>query len=264
VDSKQHDVWLDERKRRHLQPGSEQFSASGLMERLDEPVVHVAVLPGEPRACPVEFMDTALDTRVLPERFEGQTAHGVSLLDGTARSSTALMRYASSGDQRWRAYVALRRDGGIEAGFGATARYQYGENSRWAGVFAYRLYVIVHLVRVVIDTQAGLIRDLAADGAPIELAPYELCVALPGAGGAILASFADGWQEPDHSFSTQTCLERDPLVRVQLDEWPDTAERREALLIRVADRVCDTFGANQRLYCPPSGSDAGELSPSYA
>src|SRR4051812_44535872 len=113
----QREQWEKERRRRQLVPGEGDFAQAGCMANLDEPRLLVTVLPSDPLAQPLDFDDDALTGFVLPQRFTGRTANGISMLGYATATSNALVRFAVGGaGQGWRGFVAIRRDCGVDVG----------------------------------------------------------------------------------------------------------------------------------------------------
>ncbi len=262
IDRKQREYWQRERDRRGLAPGRPDFGRSGLMARLGEPRLLVTVLPSDPLRPAVEFDDFEFADLVLPQSFKGQTANGVSMLAYVASTSDSLVRYAKPGDQSasWRAFVALRCDGGVEVGMGSGARFEFGNDTPLSGVGAYRLFVLVHAVRVAIATQARLCTKLGSD----DLSPFEIVVVVPGAKDTVLTAFAEGWGRPEHDFEVPSCLEEDLMVRMEVETWPIDPGEQEQLLFRVASRICASFNIHEPRFLPRVGGGYGPLSPQYA
>lgn len=260
----QHEHWERERERRALIPGKPGFARGGLMMQLDQPVILVTVLTSEPLAWPLNFDDDRLVQVVLPQRFSGLTANGVSMLSGVTSTSEALIRVAPGGSgQGWRAYVAIRRGGGVEVGIGSTARYELRSAEGGTRAVAYRLFVLVHATRVAIEAQARLL-DQVDQTVAASFEPFEIEVAIPDAKGSLLGGVAEGWEQPQHAFEPFSCIEDHVLVRAQVDSWPRTPGDQEQLIRLVADRICNAFGALQPLYVARQGRTAGLLSPDYA
>jgi hypothetical protein len=121
-------------------------------------------------------------------------------------------------------------------GIGSLARRTYGASSPLAGMTAYMLFVLTHAVRAAVETQTRLNERLKLN----HPRPMEIDVALPGAEGAILSGFADGWAIPEYDLGQLShCVETDPLVRPEVPEWPDEDHQGE-LVQRVAQRICDS------------------------
>jgi hypothetical protein len=181
------------------------------MAHLDQPLLLVTVLPSDPLAQPLDFDDEALAAVVLPQRFTGLTANAVSMLNGVTSASEALTRFAIGGSgELWRAYVAIRREGAVEVGIGSTARYELRAPGRDVPGVAYRLFVLVHAVRVAVEAQARLLERVdQTAGSAFE--PFEIDVALPDAQGSLIGGLAEGWEDPQHAFepfraARTTCL----------------------------------------------------------
>jgi hypothetical protein len=123
--------------------------------------------------------------------------------------------------------------------------------------------MLVHLTRQVIDTQRRLLTapdTTAANGA------HELVIALRDAQGAQLGSYADGWADPGSFWDEDipTCAEAEPIIRLDVDEWPTDDDQAEQLLIRASSRISDTFNDEHRRFLVRSGPHAGTLRPEYA
>lgn len=258
----QQERWARERERRGLVPGNTGLAKDGLMAHLDEPGVLVTVMPSTPLWQPLAF-DAAL-LSCLPRVFSGQTRRAVSVLDRETTTAEAVVRFATSGNDPWQAFLAARRDGGTDLGFGSLVRSRRDEGGQQP-IWAYRLFILVNVVRVAIETQCRLLERFRIGALAVEdLQPFELAVAIPAVGGSILTGLAEGWDRPAYTFEPPpSCLERDPLIRVQVDHWPQTEEEREEFLGRVADRICNAFGGLRRWYMP-SWDQGGRLAPEYA
>lgn len=255
LDSRQHDTWASERACRHLDTDNANFACSGLAARLDDFGVVVTVLPAEPRSTEIDLPD--VEERI-PDRFRGRTANGVSMLHRTVPSADALAK-ASVMDTGWRGYAAIHRNGGAETGIGSPTRYR-NESSE---LTTYRLHVLVHAVRITVETQANVFADPAA--VPADIGPFEILVAVPDTGGSVLGGRADGWEPPGHVFGETPCPDNNVLVRVHVDTWPAGPEDQTELVVRLGDRICNAFGHTQRLFAPPNGRpNAGVLDPTYA
>lgn len=263
IDREQRQAWQEERARRGLVPGAAEFGRLGLMVRLDDPSVLVKTLPADPLRTFLEFDDEALLGFVLPDRLTGQSMNVLSRLDRVTSTSEALVRYADdrTPSGRWRAFAALRREGGVEVGFGSPARRRFGQESHLAGRSAYMLFVVAHAIRMAVECQARLIERHHLD----QLLPMEVDVALPGAERAILAGFASGWAIPEYDLGeVRECVETGPLVRLEVEEWPDEVGRAD-LIKSLAQRVCDSFGVREPRFLVNSGQPgAGQLLPTYA
>lgn len=199
---------------------------------------------------------------VLPDRLSGLTANAVSALQYFTHGNEAAVRFAWFGneDAKWRAFAALRQDGGIEAGMGSAARFKFKEGSPLEGRTACRLFVLVHAVRVVVESQARVLRQRGED----DVGPFELIVALPKVGGAVLAGFAEGWSAPEHDFEVRTCLEPDLLLRHEVERWPLDSDDQENLLMGVASRLCRSFSLEVDCFLPCLPAGPGRLSRGYA
>lgn len=232
------------------------------MGRLDEPRLLVTILPSDPLRPAVEFDDFEFADLVLPQSFKGQTANGVSMLAFVASTSDSLVRYARGNTvgSDWRAFVCIRGDGGVDVGIGSVARFEFGNETPLSGVGAFRLFMLVHAVRVAISTQARLCAKLGSD----DLSPFEMVVAIPDAKGAVLTAFAEGWGRPEHDFEVPSCLDNDPMVRTEVGTWPIDPRDQEQLLFRVASRICASFDVREPRFLPWARGGFGPLSPQYA
>lgn len=260
IDRDQRRFWAEERERRGLVPGGGQFADRGLMTQLDEPRVLVTVLPADPLRPAVDLRDDALFADILPHCFTGHTANGVAALSHQARTAESVARYARFGQEnaRWRAFAAVRIDGGVEVGMGSGASWQYRSDSPLAGRVGFRLFVLVHTVRVAIATQARLCRRV------VDLGPFELIVAVHLAQGAVLNAFASGWERPEYAFEVSTALQAHPILREEIDPWPAGPEDQYDLIVRVAARICSVFDVPEPRFLPWLGQGVGQLSEDYA
>jgi len=223
--------------------------------------VGVYVLPRDALAQPLDF-DTTLPS-VLPDSFRGLTANGIGHLDRSSTTSSAMVRYQHGANHsEWRGFAAVRRDGGVEVGIGATARYQ---NQGEPPLNGFRLFVLIHAVRIALESESGLLDRLVGLSAPAaELSPFEIIVAIPDTEGAVLGGLNEGWDPPEHAFNPPRALEQNVLVRLDIEEWPTDSSGREDVFFRVADRMCEAFGDDQRRYIARRGANAGRMSAGYA
>jgi hypothetical protein len=266
ISFEQQERWVWARARRSLDPSVAGFGARGLLAYLDSPGIAVTVLPADVLGQLIEFTDD-LPGLVLPDRFDGITGNGVSLLSDVTTTSTALVRFAPSYDHGgWRGFVALDRCGGVQAGIGATARYQLDEGRNVApSASVLRLFVLVHIVRVVVHAQARVIGWVAGRPPAVTVdGPFEIVVAVPDTEGMMLGGLNEGWEQPEYAFDPPRALEDNVMVRVQVEDWPTDPGDLEILALRVVDRVCEAFGDRQQRYLRAGGPEAGTISRSYA
>lgn len=251
-------TWESERVRRNLARGHEGFANTGFMRFLDQPSLLVAAIPAGPLDPFLDFEEGLL--HAVPQSFRGRTSNGVGYLGATVVTDDAIARVAH-GDQTFRAYAAVSRSGAVEVGMGTVTRFGFGTEE--APRVAFRLYCIIHAIRVVIESQARLTSTVSRPGDP--LGPFELVVALPNTADAVLGGLAEGWEEPTHTvWDTPACATGDVLVRTQFATWPTSVEEQNSTIARVGDRVCNAFGSLQRLFAPAKGPEAGSLSAKYA
>lgn len=222
------------------------------MKRLDEPRLLVSILPPDPLMAKLDFRDPAFLTAVLPKNLKGSTANAVGRLSAETVTSDALVMYADYGGQEpWRCFVALTRSGGVEVGFGETVSYELSN-----GVRAYRLFVLVHSIRLAIETLARLRHRIE----PSRAGPYEVNIAIPGVEGAVLGGLASGWEEPAQAFRPPAARDKDALIRCHVEEWPQSTDE---LLLDCVERTCNAFGDLQRRYLPFGDRTNGPISHDY-
>ena len=87
ISFEQQERWVWARARRSLDPSVAGFGARGLLAYLDSPGIAVTVLPADVLGQLIEFTDD-LPGLVLPDRFDGITGNGVSLLSDVTTTST--------------------------------------------------------------------------------------------------------------------------------------------------------------------------------
>lgn len=259
ADRAQREIWRDEREALGLVPGAPGFGRRGVMERLDDQSVQVVILPSDPSAAAVEF--DALLARALPDRFTGQITNGVQLLGLVSTSSAHLLKEAQGEEGKGsRGLLAVARHGGVAVGIGGRSG-RYFLNGK-DGLLAQRLSVVSGAVRLAIAAQADAVAHLAALDLWAPSGPWEVSVALPGARGAVLGAFAQGWEEPDRAFDVHECVEDDPLVTLELAAPPTDLKERREVLRRVLARVVNAFGTTLPLYSPQNNT-AGEVPDEY-
>src|SRR5947208_7189450 len=142
VGSDQQERWARERERRGLVPGNTGFAKDGLMALLDEPRVLVTVMPSTPLRQPLDFDGALLS--LLPRGFSGQTRNAVPVLDRETSTAGSLVRFSTGGNDSWRTFVAARRDGGTDVGFGSLVRRRLRDEGGQEGIWSYRLYILVN------------------------------------------------------------------------------------------------------------------------
>ena len=247
----QHERWADERRRRGLEPGTSGYLAVGRPTLLEDARLVGAVLPPDPLNTSLDFDSATQD--LMRSRLSGTTANAVSLLDAVRITNDAVLRTAYSGESGTRAYIAVTRSGGAEVGFGESSAHFSKDGSN-----LFRLPVLVHAIRVLIETQTAILRHRPASG------PFEILLTLKGTRDGVLSVVASGWQEPLYCYPVPSCLEPDLLIRLQVDDWPVDSDGELRLIERYADRICNAFGILQRIYAPNSDGSPGHLDPSYA
>jgi hypothetical protein len=266
TDSEQQERWLRARARRSLNPADPEFGESGLHGKRDGSGVGVLVLPADDLAQPVDFTDELL--AMIPERFTGLTANGVGPLHAVTSTSGALIRFSpGTNDEGWGGFIAVERCGGVQCGVGATSRYPMPIGVSGAtGPPVLRLFALVHVVRVAVQLQAGVI-EWAKRQLPEVLigAPFEVIVAVPDAIGVVLGGLNEGWEQPEHSLLPPARAEEaNVLVRAQVVEWPNGADETRDLVLRVLDRACEAFGDRDRRYISRAPATSGTMHQGYA
>lgn len=247
----QQQRWADERRRRGLEPGCDNFLRAGRATLLDDALAIGAVIPADPLATPLDFDVTTQD--LMRSRFTGHTSGGVSLLSEVVVTNDAVLRAAHLAEAGTRAYLAVTRSGGAEVGFGA-ASVRYVDN----GAVRFRLAVLAHAARVLVETQSSIIQSLSIAG------PFEVLVAVAGTENGCLSGVAAGWEEPMRLYPVPICRDSNLLVRLQVDQWPKEAPGQLELVEQLADRICNAFGILQRVYAPYSNEGPGHMDESYA
>lgn len=260
----QQERWARARAQLSLDPATPDFCTGGLFNLLDGPGIAVVVFPADVLAQPVDFKDD-LPGIVLPRRFEGLTANGVSELSGSTTTSTALLRFAPGAQSGCIAFVAVDRCGGVSGGIGTVSRYQIGQG-RYSGTQLLYLFMLAHLVRVVVDTQARVLAWAGRQSPVVEvMAPFEIVVAVPAAAQMALGGPNEGWEQPEHALDPPSrALENNVLVRLQVNEWPAGEDDLRGLVWRTLDRACEAFGDRQRRFLARLGPGAGTMSARYA
>lgn len=250
ADRTQRQAWQNERAALGLVPGAPEFGRRGVMRRLDGQSVQVVLLPPDPSISAVGF-DPDL-AAVLPDRFAGQITDVVNGLGHqTVRSSHLLRTAHSNGDNGSRAVLALARHGGVTVGLSErTGRYPLQAGS----VVAQRLWGIAGAVRLALHAQELVLAHLAERGRWAPAGPWQISVALPGARGSVLGALASGWEEPDHAFEPNVCVEDDPFVALELADSPRGRDDRRQVLSRVLARVVNAFGTTTPLYLAPGAA----------
>lgn len=264
ISREQQDHWQQARLRSGFDPTTDAFGRKGLFGRLEQPGIGVVVLPADTLGLAFDLEPEV--ARALPDGFSGLTANGVGRLDRHATTSQARIKYAALDENSpWRAYAAARVDGGVEVGIGGSARYGSEEfGGPGPHPLVYRLHVLVHCTRVAILSQTTLLELMTTTTGQALNGPYELIIALPDVGGAMLGGLNEGWERPEHLLPAPRALEHDALIRIQLDTWPSAEDDQRKLLYRAANRVREVFGRDDSPFLALSGAAAGRMTTSYA
>jgi hypothetical protein len=262
ISSEQQERWLRNRAQLSLDPATPDFCSGGQFALLDGRGLAVVVLRADVLAQPVDFDDLL---GILPDRFAGLTTNVVSVLSGWTTSSRALFRFAPGEQSRWVAFVSLDRCGGVSGGMGAVSRHRISEGKH-NGTDVLCLFMLAHLIRVVIETQARVLAWARHRSPAVDIGgPFEIIVAIPAAAQMVLGGLNEGWEEPEHALDTPSrALENNALVRLQVDEWPTGEDELGRLVWRALDRACEAFGDRQQRFRARLGPGAGTMSRKYA
>jgi hypothetical protein len=261
ISFEQQERWVRARVQLSLDPADANFCSAGLFALLDGPGIAVVVLPADVLAQPVDFTDD-LPGIVLPDRFRGLTANGISALSGSMTTSTALLRFAPGVPPRCNAFVALDRHGGVLSGIGTISRYQVN-GGRHSPMQALHLFMLAHLIGVIIDSQARVLAWASRQSPAVDIAgPFEIVVGVPAAAQVVLGGLNEGWESPEYALDLPPrALEKNVLVRLQAEAWPADQDSLGELKVRVLNRACEAFGDRQQRFLVRQGHPGAGMMP---
>lgn len=228
--------WERRRAREQLVvPSGDQFALGGLGEHAGDSAVRVLFLPADP-----EGQGLPLGHDVLAHlKLRREDPYGDEPFPRGHRSravTDALVLYDQYRDDGpWEQYLAVRRDGGIEAGLGRST-YELRERR------IFRLIPIVSMVWSAAAAQQHIVDQWNVSG------PFEVTLALRNTRDAALGHFATGWAQPGQGlFDFTTCLEEHVLLRTEIADAIDA----DQLAVEMGERIEHAFGTTSRRFLPP-------------
>jgi hypothetical protein len=242
ADHDQRRAWQQERERTGLTEDGLDLMRHPALARLGEPRVGAVLLPADPLAPLVDF-DQIIGG--IPTMLDGKIRNLVSYLNSEEITGTHALRASKPSYDGPAKFVAgVARHGGAVAGVGPAAFYITKSD---APRRLYRLFAIVAVVRTALQTQAAVL-DRLGSGAGLADGPWELTIAAPGARGALLGAYADGWQDAEHVDNPPMCTAEHPVARLEIEQFPTDPDALAALLNRAMSRVVNIFGTTDPLY----------------
>jgi hypothetical protein len=188
--------WLRARSEHRLvEPTALDFATGGTGKYVENLGLRILVQPADPHAHIVDFDPD------FWEWFEMQASAGLwlNIFGGDVRPTAYAACIANaSGDGSWRAYLAMLRNGAVDAAVGE--RYVMYERRENAKVFK---------LTTVFGYILGALRfaTTVAERYPACPGPWEVSVALPRTAGSYLSHFAEGWRQLEDYFDAPRCLE---------------------------------------------------------
>lgn len=245
ADHDQRRVWKRERERTGLAEDALDLTRHPALALLGDPKVCAVLLPADPLAPLLDF-DQAVDA--VPATLDGQIRNQVSYLGSEQVTGTHALRTSrtsrTSHDQPPDFLAGVARHGGAVAGVGSAAYYTTKDDPPWR---LYRLFAIVAVVRTALQTQAAVILRLGS-GTDLAGGPWELTIAVPGAKGSLLGAYAPGWQPAEHVDNPPMCTAENPVVRLEIEQFPTDPDGVAALLDLAMGRAVNIFGTTDPLY----------------
>lgn len=229
------------------------FATVGLAGRLTDPTIQLLVLPGHPGDEQVE-LDSGLWDLFEEHRKPHVAGRRIELgsWDHPTAHAAAYMTGENGRAAPWTGYVAIHRNGAVEAGLGNHGGANY-RTERDGEVRAFRLVPTVVRVAALLQLHAAVVEHASVDG------PFQLTVALRNTGGALLGGLGQGWAEPlTPENSASGCHDPNLLWHVVLDE-PVRDEDALRVGTQIGDRLEDAWGVRQRRYLDHSGDRAGNV-----
>jgi hypothetical protein len=228
---------------------SENFGRGGLADRVLDPGVRLLILPADPSDMIVRF-DSALWEWWNEERegpFEAyQTSWGVE----TTPTVEAAVTFSRTGDSKWDGwnhFLALHRNGALEAALGGLAANSWAEHDQEQRAFS--LVEIVGRAWVMFALYASVIERFKASG------PWEVSVALVNTQNAQLGNVATGWRDiDDWRQRAPRCPERNIMIHREFTSWPDESGQ-QALAFFVGEQIEDAWGSTDRRFLIAPGRE---------
>ncbi len=162
-------------------------------------------------------------------------------------SSTAAARYEPVGDRLWSRYAAVRHDGGLDVGLGADC------GRRREGGSVVSLLPTVGRIWSYLALYQQVHERIGCAG------PWEVSLGITSTADAVLAGFAEGWQEPDSGWKDEisVCSEPNLLFRREVDDM--TSDWPERLAYSLGGQLEDAFGSGLRRFRARTGQFIGQF-----
>lgn len=222
----------------------EDFGRGGLASRVKDPAARVLVLPSDPALDVLDFNPVFWEwwAQERQNPFEGTppTSWGRE----STPTSGAAVTFERSGDSKWDEwayFLALHRNGGLEAVLGALGAQSWGQDDKAQRVFW--LTEIVGRLWAALDFYRDVIEKSELQG------PWEVSVALLQTRDAQLGNVATGWKDFDGWWhgSSPRCPDSNLLIRHELEGWPDD-EGVQELAFQIGGQVEDAWGITDRRF----------------
>lgn len=223
---------------------SEDFGHGGLAARAQDPGVRLLILPSDPNSNFVKF-DSAFWEWWGEERenpFAG--AYRTSWGPETTPTIGAAVTFSRRGDskwERWNYFLALHRNGALEAALGDLGAHSWIEHDEEQRAFW--LIETVGRAWVMFSLYAEVIERFQPSG------PWEVSIALVNTGNAQLGNVATGWRDIQEwrGRGAPRCPERNILIRQEIETWPDKSGQQE-LAFFFGEQIENSWGSTDRRF----------------
>jgi hypothetical protein len=234
-------------------PSAPDFGQAGLGRHAPEVRVRVLVLPADPAQGQIDFDDDTWDwwRQPWPNPFDPDSHPdwGAEWMP-TVEAAVRMRRWTE--DRTWDDYLALHRNGALEAGLGRLGSTTFTPRPDAQATTVFFLTTIVGRVWWSLDRYADVIAQRGIPG------PWQVSLGFRGTQDAVLGNVADGWVEPDHAWPEEPpkCRESNLLIMKELEQWPDDVG---GLALAIGGRIEDAWGNAQRRFITRALEGSGQF-----
>lgn len=232
---------------------SESFGDGGLARLIPDRTPRFLIVPSDPGAHLAEF-DADFWEWWGSESSDPSTGGPTSWGPHKVPTADAAVFGTDYGESGWSRYLALYRNGALEAGLGEHGSREVREQQR-----------IFWLSRIVGRCWAAATRYVDVVQRFELEPPFEVCLVLRETRGAALGGFAEGWAEPG-SFEhiAEPCAVPNLLIRREYLDWPASPDALQAMAFSLGAQVEDAWGVTQRRFLAHRGDYEGNFDPRAA
>lgn len=233
-------------RRRLGQSADSEHGSLGLARRIESLSARLLILPSDPFATDLSFDDEFWGwwTNDGPSPFGTRVQW-----TNTEPTVDAAVKYRSSSEE-WSTYLGLHRHGGVEVGC----------DPSWLGSHEGRFFKLLQTVGLV---WIGAAAQAEAVGRFGTTGPWELSLVFYRTGNSYLAGLGIGWAEPHRGDGWIPRAQQEPgiMIRLELDAFPESANRVRDLVFDVGARIEDAWGVTYRRFLDRDGDMKGKFNP---